>query len=211
MLIVLSVLGCVAGFSAVQAGRGFVDTEGARLLSVAENVAATPGVRGALADPVRRDPLATFAESARTLSGADSVIIAGADRRVLAGPDPALLHAPLTLGGSTVARGRAWVGVVDGRLVAHVPVMGAPGDGRGPHIIGIVAAGRTMPGLLARLTDSPAGALALLGIASLLGVAGSLLVTWWVKRQTLGLEPREITGLVEHREALLPVGAGAGP
>ncbi|XVQ14882.1 ATP-binding protein [Spirillospora sp. CA-255316] len=218
MLIVLAVLGCVAGFSAVQAGRGFVDAEGGKLLSVAENVAATPGVRGGLADPVRataggrpptptgpaaRDPLATFAESARTLSGADSVIIAGADRRVLAGPDPALLDAPLPLGESTVARGRAWVGVVDGRLVAHVPVMGTPGNGRGPHIIGIVAADKAMPGLLARLTDSPAGALALLGIASLLGVAGSLLVTWWVKRQTLGLEPREITGLVEHREALL--------
>ncbi len=42
-----------------------------------------------------------------------------------------------------------------------------------------------------------------LGIASLLGVVGSLLLARTVKRQTLGLEPREITGLVEQREALL--------
>ncbi|GAA2454021.1 ATP-binding protein [Actinomadura vinacea] len=203
MVIVLALLGCVAGISAVQAGRGFVDTEGGKLLSVAENVAATPGVRGSLADPVRRDPLATFAESARTLSGADAVTITGPDRRVLAGPDPDRLHAPLPLGESTVTRGRAWVGEVDGRLVAHVPVIGTPRDGRGPHIIGIVAADKAMPGLLTRLTASPAGALALLGVATLLGLAGSLLLTWWVKRQTLGLEPREITGLVEHREALL--------
>ena len=40
-------------------------------------------------------------------------------------------------------------------------------------------------------------------IASLLGVLGSLLLARRVKRQTLGLEPREITGLVEQREALL--------
>ncbi len=42
-----------------------------------------------------------------------------------------------------------------------------------------------------------------LGIASLLGVVGSLLLARRVKRQTLGLEPREIAGLVEQREALL--------
>jgi sensor histidine kinase regulating citrate/malate metabolism len=42
-----------------------------------------------------------------------------------------------------------------------------------------------------------------LGIASALGVIGSLLLARRVKRQTLGLEPREITGLVEQREALL--------
>ncbi|MFI0374131.1 ATP-binding protein [Actinomadura sp. 1N219] len=203
MVIVFVLLGCVAGFSAVQAGRGFVDAEGRRLLSVAENVAATPGVRTSLADPVRRDPLATFAESARTLSGADAVLITGPDRRVLASPDPGQLHTTLPLGESTVTRGRAWVGVVDGRLVAHVPVVGAPGGGRGPHVVGIVAAVEAMPGLAERLTHAPGRALPLLGIATLLGIAGSVLLTWWVKRQTLGLEPREITGLVEHREALL--------
>ena len=42
-----------------------------------------------------------------------------------------------------------------------------------------------------------------LGIAGALGVAGSLLLARRVKRQTLGLEPQEITRLVEHREAML--------
>ena len=37
----------------------------------------------------------------------------------------------------------------------------------------------------------------------MLGVVGSLLLARRVKRQTLGLEPREIAGLVEHREAML--------
>ena len=42
-----------------------------------------------------------------------------------------------------------------------------------------------------------------LGVASVLGVAGSLLLARRVKRQTLGMEPDEITGLVENREAML--------
>ncbi len=70
-------------------------------------------------------------------------------------------------------------------------------------MIGIVAAGKATPGFLEGLTNRPGDALALLGIALVLGVTGSLLLAWRVKRQTLGLEPREITGLVEHREALL--------
>jgi two-component system, CitB family, sensor kinase len=42
-----------------------------------------------------------------------------------------------------------------------------------------------------------------LGVASLLGVAGSLLLARRVKRQTLGLEPRAITRLAEHRDTML--------
>jgi two-component system, CitB family, sensor kinase len=40
-------------------------------------------------------------------------------------------------------------------------------------------------------------------LAGALGVAGSLLLARRIKRQTLGLEPNEIAGLVEHREAML--------
>src|ERR1700753_743012 len=42
-----------------------------------------------------------------------------------------------------------------------------------------------------------------LALRAVLGVGGSLLLARRVKRQTLGLEPREIAGLVEHREAML--------
>jgi two-component system, CitB family, sensor kinase len=51
--------------------------------------------------------------------------------------------------------------------------------------------------------NSPGAALLILGIATVIGVVGSLLLAGRVKRQTFGLEPREIAGLVEHREAML--------
>lgn len=213
LVIVFALLGCVAAFSAIQSNKGFADAEGRRLLSVAENVAATPGVRVSLADPVRRDPLPIFAEGARSLSGADSVVIAGPELRVLTAPDPAERGRTLPLGESTVTEGRAWVGEVGDSLVAHVPVIAGPVTTTAPptaapgprvgDVIGYVAAGKAMPGFLDGLAASPGNALFLLGIATVLGLAGSLFLAWRVKRQTLGLEPREITGLVEHREALL--------
>lgn len=198
LAIVFVLLGCVAAVSVIQSNKNFADIEGRRLLSVAENVAAIPGVRLSLADPVDRDALPIFAESARTLSGADYVIIADPRQRVLTSPDPAQLRTTLPLGDSTVTHGRSWVGVVGESLVAHVPVIGDGGS-----VVGIVAAGKATPGIVDGLLHRPANALTLLGIATVVGLAGSLLLTWWVKRQTLGLEPREITGLVEHREALL--------
>jgi len=198
LVIVFALLGCVTWLSVVQSNDSFRDTEGRRLLSVAENVAATPAIRASLADPVRRDALPILAESARSLSGADFVTIADPRRKVLTSPDPGEIGGVLPLGESTVTQGRSWVGEVDGALVAHVPVIGDD-----TAIIGIVAAGKATPGFFEGIANSPGDALLLLAIATVLGLAGSLLLAWRVKRQTLGLEPREITGLVEHREALL--------
>ena len=69
--------------------------------------------------------------------------------------------------------------------------------------VGVVAVSRAYPSVMENLSAALPSLLTYLGIAGALGVAGSLLLSRRVKRQTLGLEPREITGLVEQREALL--------
>ncbi len=73
----------------------------------------------------------------------------------------------------------------------------------GPQIVGLVAVGRDIPSFADGLRDATPNLLTYLGFATVVGVIGSLLIARRVKRQTLGLEPSEITGLVEHREALL--------
>jgi sensor histidine kinase regulating citrate/malate metabolism len=70
-------------------------------------------------------------------------------------------------------------------------------------MIGIASISRNYPSTLERLGDAVPNLLTYLGVASVLGVAGSLLLSRRVKRQTLGMEPSEITGLVENREAML--------
>jgi sensor histidine kinase regulating citrate/malate metabolism len=202
LVIIVVLLASIAVYSVAQADAAFRATEGRKMLSVAEDLAATESVRAGLADPFGRDALPTFAESARSLSGADDVIIADAQGIVLTSQDPAQRGHLLPMGESTVRSGHAWVGEVASddvdSLVAQVPVIG--NDAR---IIGIVSAGRETPNFFQGAAEAPQNPLALLAFATVLGIVGSVLLARRVKRQTLGLEPHEITRLVEHREALL--------
>ena len=198
LLIVVVLLGAVTAVSLAQARDGFRRAESRRMLGIAEDVAANPSMRDLLADPAFHTALAPFAESARSLSGASFVIIARTDLVVLTSPDPRQVGHPVPIGPSPVRSGRSWTGEVDRAVVAHVPVIGRDGS-----MIGIVAAGQVLPSAWTMLADSPEHLLALLGLATALGTAGSLWLSWWVKRQTHGLEPREIAVLVEHRGAML--------
>lgn len=204
LLIVVALLAAVAVFSAIQSNRSFQDVQGRRMLSAAENVAAQLSVQEALTDPSRYLQLPPFATNAMNLSGADYVIIARPDLTILTSPDPSAVRTTLPVGDSMIRDGRSWVGVVGDSLVAHVPVIRScrPDDCRG-DVVGIVAAGVATPTFLEGIVNSPGEALLILGIATVIGVVGSLLLAGRVKRQTFGLEPREIAGLVEHREAML--------
>jgi two-component system CitB family sensor kinase len=198
LLIVVALLAAVAVFSAIQSNKTFTDVEGRRMLSVAEDVAAQLTVREALADPLRYHQLPSFATSARNLSGAGYVTIARPDLTILTSQNPDEPGTELPVGDSMIRQGRSWVGVIGDSLVAHVPVMSDRGS-----VVGVVAAGVATPTFLEGIVSSPAEALTILGIALVVGVVGSFLLAGRVKRQTFGLEPREIAGLVEHREAML--------
>jgi len=71
------------------------------------------------------------------------------------------------------------------------------------RIVGIAAVGMQYPSAAERIRTAAPNALLYLTVAGILGTLGSLLLAARVKRQTLGLEPQEITSLMEHREALL--------
>ncbi|GAA5082758.1 sensor histidine kinase [Nocardia iowensis] len=199
LLIVLVLLAAVAAVVVAQVSETFRNTESRRMLGIAEDVAANPSLRVLLGDPKQHLRLAPFAAAAQVASGADVVAIARADGKVLTSQDPAEISRPLRLAGSTVTDGRAWVGEIDGSVIAHVPVIAQEQH----RLVGYVAAQKKQPAMWQILVESFPGLLSLLGIASAVGVAGSLSVAWWLKRQTFGLEPAEITGLVEHREAML--------
>lgn len=205
ILIVLVVLVAVGAISLAQSTQDIKRVEGREALSAAENLAAQETVREHVttAGPGTDRALAAAGERNRSLSVSSLVAIARADRTVLASSDPTLVGRRLPLGGSDVLSGRSWTGVVDvggtSSVVAHVPVQDEETGG----LIGIVAIGRDFPSVSERLERAVPNLLTYLGVASALGVAGSLLLSRRVKRQTLGMEPAEIAGLVEHREALL--------
>ncbi|GAB2614288.1 ATP-binding protein [Kribbella endophytica] len=204
LLIVLVVLVGVAAVSLAQSNARFRETEGRRALAVAEWLAVSAGVREAAASdgaPNYVSQAQSVAESGRTFSGSSYVVIAVKDRRIIASTDPVPKMSVTRLQDTNAFLGRSWVGEDDvtGAALAMAPII----NERTRETDGVVAVGRQYPSLLANLAAALPNLLTYLGIASLLGVIGSLLLARTVKRQTLGLEPREITGLVEQREALL--------
>jgi two-component system, CitB family, sensor kinase len=205
VLVVLVVLVAVGAISIAQSARSFERSEVRPALSAAENLAGRAVVRQELAAAPgarHRAALAAAAESARTVSGSTSALLAGDDGRVLVSSDPTQVHRPVRLGASRVLAGASWTGVQregdHAVVVAQVPVYDDAGE-----VVGLAAIGREVPSVWTRLGDVVPNLLVYLGVASVLGLGGSLLLSRRVKRQTLGMEPAEIADLVEHREALV--------
>ena len=206
MALVMVVLLIVGALSLAQSEATFNRVEGRRVSALAEQLAANPLVRGNLAVPEQRTGLATLAQQAVVQSSVTTVVIADADERVRVSTDPSLDDQALPLGSTRVADGAGWSGTleVEGerQLVAQVPVLSTSASTPGKHL-GTVMIAVDFPSVWERLRGASSYLLTYVGIALVLGLLGSWLLARRIKRQTLGLEPREIAGLAEHREAML--------
>jgi len=116
-------------------------------------------------------------------------------------PNAARIGKPVDEDPSAVLAGNTWVGVQQGTL-------GVSARGKAPiwnqgRVIGLVSVGYLETKVGEQLlSDLPGFAMTVL-LSLGLGVAGSLLLASRLKRQTFGLEPYEIAGLLEEREASL--------
>ncbi|MGW3645742.1 ATP-binding protein [Streptomyces sp. NPDC000878] len=200
------VLFAVAAVSLAQSRATFDRVEGRRVTALAEEMAGNPLLRTQLVRPAPGETLAPLLQTTLVRSNVTSVTVADEHGRIVASTNPTLVGTRLPVDGPSVAQARGWSGElpVDGvrELVAQVPVLGEDREHVGEHL-GTVMIGRVSPTVWQRLSGASSYLLAYLGIASVLGVAGSWLLARRIKRQTFGLEPREIAGLAEHREAML--------
>ncbi|MEU6038493.1 ATP-binding protein [Actinomadura sp. NPDC047616] len=205
LAIVVMVLLAVAAISLAQSEATFNRVEGRRVVALAEQLAANPLVRSRLVRPAPQESLAPLVQSTLTQSGVSSVTVADGDGRIVSATDPTVIGGRMPLGAGAAA-GRGWSGELtlggSRELVAQVPVIGESADSLGRQL-GVVMIGEESPTVWQRLGGASSNLLVYLGLASGLGLAGSWLLARRVKRQTLGLEPREITGLAEYREAML--------
>lgn len=197
------VLVAVTATTLEQTSSIFASGQQRRMLTVAEYSAAIPTLRSALDNELAPELLASLAESLRTSTDVDHLIVTDADGLVLASPaSPELVGEANLIGATPSSFGGAWAGVARIAEVPHI-VASVPVFSTGSELVGRVIAGRESLTIGALLADAAPNLLTYLGVAGTLGVVGS----WWiaarVKRQTLGLEPDQIARLVEHREALL--------
>jgi two-component system CitB family sensor kinase len=175
-------------------------------LRIAQSVATDRTIVNGFAAPDPARAIDPVAETIRRATGATFIVIASHQGIRYSHPDSALIGTSLLNdpgeNPAAVLSGNSYVGVQTGSLGrsmrAKVPVH----DGAG-RVIGLVSVGTledtVSSQLLSRLPSTFVPPLLALALA----VAGTVLLTHRIKRQTYGLEPAEITAILEHREAML--------
>lgn len=204
--VILVVLVLVGALSLAQSEATFTRVEGRRVTALAEQLGSNPLVRSNLEIPETRTGLATMAQGFLTQSSVGSVTFADADEDVRVSTDPSLEGERIPLPREAVADGASWSGTLtlegQRQLVAQVPVFSVSTDHVGEHL-GTVMITEPFPSAWARARGASSYLLTYVGGALLIGLLGSWLLARRIKRQTLGMEPSEIAGLAEHREALI--------
>ncbi|MEH0022882.1 MAG: sensor histidine kinase [Desulfobacter sp.] len=176
-----------------------------RALDIGHGIAVMPVVQQTLVQG--SDPgalLQTIAESIRAKTGAEFIVIADAQSLRFSHPNPEKIGRRFVGGDETeaLASGRAYVseatGTLGPSLRSIVPVFDATG-----RVIGFVSVGYLQAKVMETVKGyqrEPATLVFMLFVVVLLGATG---IARYVKKQTLGLEPREISSLYLDRQAIL--------
>jgi len=202
LAIIVLTLGTGVAVSILQA-RAQLDREsGKQSLAIARSVSQIPEVRAAFATPNPERIINPIAERIRIRTDAAFVVVANERGIRYSHPDPAKIGQLISTDPSEVLSGREYVGVQTGTLGRSVRAKVPIRDGRG-RVIGLVSVGILEDAVGAQLrNDLPVLLIPpLIGLG--LGVLGSILLARRIKRQTFGLEPSEISTLLEQREAVL--------
>lgn len=176
-----------------------------RALAIARSVAATPQIRSALADGDSAG-IAQAAEDVRARAGARYVVVADRDGIRHSHPDQAQIGRPVSTDPTAPLQGRTWTGVQEGpagpTLRAKVPVLEPGAEPGSEDVAGFVSAGILVDEVDTALDDALPGIAAATAGMLLLGAGGAYLISRRIRAKTRGMEPEEITELLDGREAL---------
>jgi two-component system CitB family sensor kinase len=204
--LILMTVGIGAVVSFLQARSELDMQAGERALAVARVVATDADVIEAFSTPEPPAIIDPIAEHFREATGAEFIVVANDKGIRFSHPNPQLIGTSLLddpgENPQEVLSGKTFVGLQNGSLGqsmrAKTPIRDADGK-----VIGLVSVGiseqKISETLRAHLLIYLLPAIVGLG----LGVIGAVLLSRRVKRQTFGLEPGEIAGLLEQREAML--------
>ena len=204
--LILMTVGIGAVVSFLQARSELDRHAGDRALAVARVVAMDADVIEAFSTPEPQAIIDPIAENFRTATGAAFIVVADDKGIRLSHPIPQLIGTSL-LGDpgenpQAVLSGKTFVGIQNGSLGrsmrAKTPIRNADGK-----VIGLVSVGISEQ----RISETLRAHLLIYLLPAILGLGlggvGAVLLSRRVKRQTFGLEPGEIAGLLEQREAML--------
>lgn len=180
-----------------------VQEDGAeRAMTMAQSVAAMPAVQEGLAAEDPAEPLAPMAEAMREASDFEYIVVADDQGIRHSHPVESAIGEPTQTDPSPVLAGELWTGEERGpaglTLRARAPVSGEDGE-----IIGYVSVGILTSDIDGVIAEALPVILGTLATALLLGGVGAYVISRRIRSRTHGLEPQEITELLDSREALL--------
>ncbi|RZU65734.1 two-component system CitB family sensor kinase [Microterricola gilva] len=179
-----------------------------RMIAVAQSIASLPAIFSAFDD---EDPAVTvqpIAELIRDASDVTYVVVANADGIRYSHPNTDLIGKPVSTDPSIPLSGEIYVGTQTGTLGeswrVKVPVFdGGAEDAGSGAVIGQVSVGILESELRSDFVGNVGWLLLALTVAASLGVVASAWLGAVIRRRIFGLEPEEIRGLLETREAML--------
>jgi len=181
--------------------------QAARVTNVAQSVAARDDVRQALVgmtmDFTADNPLQRDIDDLRQRLGVDFIVVMDRHALRLTHPEPARIgqafrgddEGPALAGETYSSRAEGSLGT---SIRGFAPVLDARGD-----VLGAVSVGVTLASLGELLSEHRRDVVVGVLVLMLLTVLGAHLLARYIKRVLLGLEPYEITRLVEERQAML--------
>jgi len=173
-----------------------------RMVAVAQSVAQLPTIVEAYRSPDPSAVIQPIAELIRDSSNVAYVVVTDDQGIRFSHPNPDRIGEPVSTDPSVALSGDTYVGTQTGTLGeswrVKVPVFDADGV-----VIGQVSVGILESEIRADFLGDITGFLLALGAATVIGVIAATGVARIVRRRFYGLEPEDIRGLLETREATL--------
>jgi two-component system CitB family sensor kinase len=173
-----------------------------RALAVAETVAAMPVVKENVANADSPAVLQPIAESVRVKTGVSFVVIADVNGVRRSHPNPDRIGQVVSTDPSRTLSGISDTYVQTGTLGRSVRGK-APIYSNEGVIVGLVSVGTLSITVAQAFGEEVPSVLLASGLAMLFGSLGAWLLARRIRHQTHGLEPADIAGMYERREAML--------
>ncbi len=172
------------------------------LLAVGQQLAIEPGVLQVLNEDTPSDTVEEYTKEVAAIHGLDFIVVMNMEGIRLTHPDESQIGQPFKGGDEAPAlQGKNHISISEGTLGTSlrgfVPVY------EGNQQIGVIALGIRLDSLSTLVENSRSRYTIALIVSVGAGLIVALLVAYYLKKQLLNLEPREISSLLEERNAML--------
>lgn len=202
--LLVMVIGLLAGVFAYMEKKDVEEHMGRLALEVARTVSFMPSVQQAFEEEDPSEIIQPISLSVQQETGAEFVVVGNTDSIRYAHPDENKIGKRMVGGDNERALrdGEYYISKAEGTLGPSLRGK-APIINEGGEIIGIVSVGFLLEDIRTIVWNKIENVFGIAVLVLVVGVVGSLLLARSIRKDTLGLEPYEITSFYQTRQAIL--------